>query len=56
MRAGLGRNSVLAGSCAEDTSGQKALGNSLIIGPSGTGKTVVQGFLMSQSQKYNPVG
>lgn len=38
----------------EDTSGQKALGNSLIIGPSGTGKTVVQGFLMSQSQKYNP--
>ncbi|WP_171004664.1 VirB4 family type IV secretion/conjugal transfer ATPase [Bathymodiolus heckerae thiotrophic gill symbiont] len=38
----------------KDTSGQKALGNTLIIGPSGTGKTVVQGFLMSQSQKYNP--
>ncbi|WP_198266678.1 VirB4 family type IV secretion/conjugal transfer ATPase [sulfur-oxidizing endosymbiont of Gigantopelta aegis] len=38
----------------ENKSGQKALGNTLIIGPSGTGKTVVQGFLMSQSQKFDP--
>ncbi len=38
----------------EDKSGQKVLGNTTIIGPAGSGKTVVQGFLMSQSQKYNP--
>lgn len=38
----------------DEKNSQKALGNTLIIGPSGTGKTVVQGFLMSQSQKYNP--
>ncbi|MES2661805.1 MAG: VirB4 family type IV secretion/conjugal transfer ATPase [Pseudomonadota bacterium] len=32
---------------------QKALGNTTIIGPSSSGKTVVQGFLMAQSRKFN---
>ncbi|MGB0893793.1 MAG: VirB4 family type IV secretion/conjugal transfer ATPase [Parashewanella sp.] len=31
-----------------------ALGNTLIIGISGSGKTVLQGFLISQSKKYQP--
>ncbi len=31
-----------------------ALGNTLIIGASGSGKTVLQGFLISQSKKYDP--
>ena len=31
-----------------------ALGNTLIIGASGSGKTVLQGFLISQSKKYAP--
>ncbi len=31
-----------------------ALGNTLIIGASGSGKTVLQGFLISQSKKYGP--
>ncbi|RLV60885.1 VirB4 family type IV secretion/conjugal transfer ATPase [Parashewanella curva] len=31
-----------------------ALGNTLIIGASGSGKTVLQGFLISQSKKYQP--
>ncbi|MCL1077102.1 VirB4 family type IV secretion/conjugal transfer ATPase [Parashewanella spongiae] len=31
-----------------------ALGNTLIIGASGSGKTVLQGFLMSQSNKFKP--
>ncbi|RLV58381.1 VirB4 family type IV secretion/conjugal transfer ATPase [Parashewanella curva] len=30
-----------------------ALGNTLIIGASGSGKTVLQGFLISQSKKFN---
>ena len=33
----------------------KALGNTLIAGPSSSGKTVVQGFLMSQSKKFFPI-
>lgn len=32
----------------------KANGNSIIIGPAGSGKTVTQGFLMAQSKKYGP--
>ncbi|RJY13310.1 VirB4 family type IV secretion/conjugal transfer ATPase [Parashewanella spongiae] len=31
-----------------------ALGNTLIIGASGSGKTVLQGFLISQSKKFTP--
>ncbi|MBM7073195.1 VirB4 family type IV secretion/conjugal transfer ATPase [Shewanella sp. 202IG2-18] len=31
-----------------------ALGNTLIIGASGSGKTVLQGFLISQSKKFEP--
>ena len=31
-----------------------ALGNTLIIGASGSGKTVLQGFLVSQSKKFTP--
>ena len=31
-----------------------ALGNTLIIGASGSGKTVLQGFLISQSKKHQP--
>ena len=31
-----------------------ALGNTLIIGASGAGKTVLQGFLISQSKKFKP--
>ena len=31
-----------------------ALGNTLIIGASGSGKTVLQGFLVSQSKKFKP--
>jgi type IV secretion system protein VirB4 len=38
----------------ENLSGQKVVGNTLIIGPAGSGKTVLQGFLMSQSKKFNP--
>jgi len=39
---------------SEEKEEQKALGSSLIIGPSGEGKTVIQGFLMSQSKKFKP--
>ena len=31
-----------------------ALGNTLVIGASGSGKTVLQGFLISQSKKFEP--
>lgn len=33
---------------------EKVSGNTLIIGATGSGKTVLQGFLLSQSEKYNP--
>lgn len=39
---------------AEDSSGEKALGNTLVIGKSGTGKTALVNFLISQSQKLDP--
>ena len=39
---------------AEDSSGEKALGNTLVIGKSGTGKTALVNFLLSQSQKLDP--
>ena len=39
---------------AEDSFGEKALGNTLVIGKSGTGKTALVNFLLSQSQKLDP--
>ncbi|CAK7035283.1 MAG: Type IV secretion system protein virB4 [Bacteroides sp.] len=37
---------------AEAKEEQKALGNTIIIGPAGSGKTVLQGFLLAQSDKF----
>ena len=39
---------------AEDSFGEKAIGNTLVIGKSGTGKTALINFLLSQTQKYDP--
>ncbi|MBJ6979641.1 VirB4 family type IV secretion/conjugal transfer ATPase [Luteimonas sp. MC1895] len=39
---------------AEDSLGEKALGNTLVIGKSGTGKTALVNFLLAQSQKLDP--
>jgi type IV secretion system protein VirB4 len=39
---------------AEDSFGEKALGNTLVIGKSGTGKTALVNFLLAQSQKLDP--
>ncbi len=33
---------------------QKTLANTVIIGPAGSGKTVIQSFLLSQAQKFKP--
>ncbi len=38
----------------EDSTGEKALANTLVIGKSGTGKTALINFLLSQVQKYQP--
>lgn len=38
----------------EDSEDKKVLGNTKIIGQSGSGKTVLLGMLLCQSQKYNP--
>jgi type IV secretion system protein VirB4 len=38
----------------EDNRDQKLLGNTKIIGQSGSGKTVLLGFLLAQALKYNP--
>ena len=38
----------------EDSLGEKALGNTLVIGKSGTGKTALVNFLLAQSQKLDP--
>lgn len=38
----------------EDSTGEKAIGNTLVIGKSGTGKTALINFLISQSQKIQP--
>jgi len=43
-----------AGEEGSKKSSQKALGNTLVIGPAGSGKTVVQGFLLSQAKRFNP--
>ena len=39
---------------AEDSQGEKALGNTLVIGKSGTGKTALVNFLLAQTQKLDP--
>ncbi len=39
---------------AEDSFGEKAIGNTLVIGKSGTGKTALVNFLLSQVQKVEP--
>lgn len=38
----------------EISDGKKALGNTMIIGQSGSGKSVLLGFLISQSQRFKP--
>ena len=40
---------------AEDSLGEKAIGNTMVIGKSGTGKTALINFLLSQAQKFDPV-
>ena len=39
---------------AEDSLGEKAIANTMVIGKSGTGKTALINFLLSQVQKYEP--
>ena len=43
-----------ASKSGEDSFGQRPLGNTVMIGKSGTGKTVTLGFLLAQAQKYQP--
>ncbi|MCB0430714.1 MAG: VirB4 family type IV secretion/conjugal transfer ATPase [Flavobacteriales bacterium] len=38
---------------ARKNSSQIPVGNTMIIGPAGSGKTVIQGFTFAQAQKYN---
>ena len=38
----------------EDSLGEKAIANTMVIGKSGTGKTALINFLLSQVQKYQP--
>lgn len=38
----------------EDATDKRLLGNTVIIGQSGAGKTVLLGFLLAQAQKFNP--
>lgn len=38
----------------EDSVGEKAIGNTMVIGKSGTGKTALINFLLSQTQKLDP--
>lgn len=39
---------------AENSLGEKAIGNTMVIGKSGTGKTALINFLLSQAQKFEP--
>lgn len=39
---------------AENSFGEKAIGNTMVIGKSGTGKTALINFLLSQAQKFDP--
>lgn len=43
-----------ASKIGEDSTDQRLLGNTVMIGKSGTGKTVTLGFLLAQAQKYQP--
>lgn len=38
----------------EDSTDKRLLGNTMMIGQSGSGKTVLLGFLLAQAQKFNP--
>lgn len=38
----------------EDSTERRLLGNTVVIGQSGAGKTVLLGFLLAQAQKFNP--
>ncbi|MEP9431589.1 VirB4 family type IV secretion/conjugal transfer ATPase [Xanthomonas euvesicatoria] len=40
---------------AENSLGEKAIANTMVIGKSGTGKTALINFLLSQVQKFDPV-
>ncbi|TWT17289.1 VirB4 family type IV secretion/conjugal transfer ATPase [Luteimonas marina] len=40
---------------AENSVGEKAIANTMVIGKSGTGKTALINFLLSQVQKFDPV-
>ena len=39
---------------SENSEGEKAIANTMVIGKSGTGKTALINFLLSQVQKYDP--
>ena len=39
---------------AENSLGEKAIANTMVIGKSGTGKTALINFLLSQAQKFDP--
>jgi len=39
----------------ENSLGEKAIGNTMVIGKSGTGKTALINFLLSQVQKFDPI-
>jgi type IV secretion system protein VirB4 len=43
-----------ASKIGEDVTEKRLLGNTVMIGKSGTGKTVTLGFLLAQAQKYKP--
>ncbi|ACL64482.1 type IV secretion/conjugal transfer ATPase, VirB4 family [Anaeromyxobacter dehalogenans 2CP-1] len=43
-----------ASPAGEDSEGERLLGNTLILGQSSAGKTVLLGFLLAQAQKYRP--
>ncbi|WP_258007135.1 VirB4 family type IV secretion/conjugal transfer ATPase, partial [Xanthomonas citri] len=40
---------------SENSLGEKAIGNTMVIGKSGTGKTALINFLLSQVQKFDPI-
>ncbi|MBV6797364.1 VirB4 family type IV secretion/conjugal transfer ATPase [Xanthomonas euvesicatoria] len=40
---------------AENSLGEKAIANTMVVGKSGTGKTALINFLLSQVQKFDPV-
>lgn len=38
----------------EDNTDERVAGHTLILGPTGAGKTVIQGFMTAQAEKYRP--